>query len=177
MTELEQYDAARMREDVAKLMLQGKSELAVARILSITRVEAKNHWQTWQQLLQNDMESTEAAKEYLNRTVKHYDRLIDESYKLLEDLKNESFSHQVASQINATLKNISEYEAKRVAMLRDAGVLDGADLGDQLAQMEDERNILLDILRNDLCEDCQATVARRIQEITKVVEVVRVDDE
>jgi hypothetical protein len=63
-----------------------------------------------------------------------------------------------------------------VDLLQKAGVLEGTDLGAELAEMEEKQAILIDILRNDLCEKCQATVARRLKEVTGQVEAVRETD-
>lgn len=163
-------------EEVAALAVEGKTEYQIARTLGIKVVEAKSRLEQWHEMLRNNRTASDTAADYLDRMVVHYDRLIQESYKLLDNLKSENFTHQIAAQINATLKNISDYEAKRLDFLQKAGMLEGADVGDQLVEMEEKQAVLINILRNDLCPECQRVVARRLQEVTNVVEAVVVHD-
>lgn len=162
-------------EKVATRILQGKSELAIARDLGIKRIEVIKYRDLWKEQLQNDMESRDAARDHLNMMVKHFDRLIEESYDVLDSLKARIFDEKVAAQMNTTLKNISEYEDKRVKALREAGLLDGAAMGDEMAEMEEKQQILIDILRNDLCPHCRPTVMKKLQRVTQQVEAVDVE--
>lgn len=168
-------DAFQMMEKVADGLMMGKTEYAVAKELGIKRVEVISLHNQWKEMLAADNMASDIARDHLNKMVKHYDRLINESYKILADLKDERFTHQIAAQMNATLKNIADYEARRVDALQKAGVLEGADLGDELAAMEEKHHILIEILRNDLCPDCQKSVATKLQKVTNQVEVIRVD--
>lgn len=179
LSEIEQYDGSdqlhQMMDKVATRLMQGKSELAIARDLGIKRVEVIQYRDLWKQKVQSDMESTDSARDHLNKMVHHYDSLIGESYKILEDLKGMSFDEKVAAQMNTTIKNISEYEKVRVDLLQKAGLLDG-NLGDEMADMEEKQAILIDILRNDLCPACRQTVATKLQRVTNVVEAKVVYD-
>jgi anion-transporting ArsA/GET3 family ATPase len=159
-------------EEVAELRLKGMTPYAIGRRLGITQRLVKERFDLWKEMVQRDTESRDAAKDHLNIMVVHFDNLIKESYELLDDLKAMDFNEKVAAQINATLTNISNYESKRVDALQKAGLLEGSNMGDELAEMEEKQAILIDILRNDLCPECQRTVARRLQEVTKQVEVV-----
>lgn len=174
MSEVAVYDDSdpiqEMMDEVAKRVMQGRTELSIARELGIKRVEVIKYHDLWKQRLQEDHEATDAARDHLNKMVKHYDTLIFESYRVLNNLKDMSFDEKVAAQMNTTLKNISEYEAKRVDQLQKAGLLDGAEMGDQLAEMEEKQAVLVDILRNDLCPECRTTVMRKLQKVTQIVE-------
>lgn len=163
-------DAFEQMEKVADLMMQGKSEFAIARALHIKVVDAKHFMSQWQAVWRDEAESKDMAREHLDKMVKHYDRLIEESHKNLNDLKALTFGERVSAQINATLKNIADFEAKRVALLREAGLLDGADLGDELAERERREQQIIQILRTDLCPKCQAVVRDKLSELTGKVE-------
>lgn len=179
MNEVELYDGSDHIQDlmdkVATRILQGKSELAIARDLGIKRTEVINYRDMWKNRMANDMSARDSARDHLNQMVEHYSRLIDKSYKVLDDLDNMSFDEKVAAQKNTTLKNISEYEAKRVDALQKAGLLDASDLGDEMAEMEEKQQILIDILRNDLCPTCRPNVMHKLKRVTGQVEEIRVE--
>lgn len=162
------------REEVAKLIMAGKKPLAVARQLQIKVVEVNNYWSQWQEIARSET-NQELAEDFLHRMVSHFDELISELYDNLENLKALSFGEKISAQINTTVNSIKDLEAKRLDALQKAGLLDGADLGDELAKREEREEMLLKILREDLCPACQAVVRDRITAMTKVVEGTVVD--
>lgn len=170
---LYETDGFEQMEKVWHLNAQGKSELAIARQLGIKRTEVVSHLTQYRHMLANDRLAQDVARDYLNQMVDHYNMLIDKSYNLLNDLNDMPLTHQLGSVINATIKTIADLDAKRVDLLQKAGLLEGAELGDELAESERKQEIILDILRNDLCEKCQGVVARRLSEISGQAEVVK----
>lgn len=165
-------DSNNLRNDVAKLMMKGKSEFAAARALGIKVVEARNYWNQWKDLVAQDATTRDYARDHLYQMVKHYDTLIERSHRNLEDLESLTYDDKISGQINSTLKLIGEFEKVRVDLLQKAGLLEAHDLGDELAEREHREEILLDILRNDLCPACKIVVARRLGEVTNTVEVI-----
>lgn len=172
MTGLIQIDSERFEsmEEVAKLRMQGKTDTYIAKQLGLRRMVVQELYNEWTTLLVKDSDARDRAKESLNVMVVHFDKLIDESYGILGDLKGENFSHQVAAQMNATLRNIAHYEAERLDAWQKAGLLDGEELGNELIEMEEKQQMLINILRNDLCADCRMTVANKLKYATNVVE-------
>jgi hypothetical protein len=164
------------RNNVADLMIQGNSEYAVARQLHMKVVEVKNYWNQWKDLLASDDDGRDVAKDHLNRMVKHYDLLIEKSHANLKDLHGLVFDEKISAQVNSTLKNIADFEAKRVDALQKAGLLDGSALGDELAEREEREAILIDILKNDLCDDCRPPIMTKIRKLTGKTEPHRDDD-
>ena len=152
-------DAFKLIEDVADLHVKGISPYTIARRLSIKVVEAKAAIQQWETIIQNDMDSRDAARDYLNKLVAHYDTLISKAHENLDELDTMTFDEKVSAQRNATMKNIADFEAKRVDLLQKAGLLDAGELGDELAEREEREALdFLEILRNDLCTDCKIHV-------------------
>jgi uncharacterized protein with von Willebrand factor type A (vWA) domain len=164
-------------ESVASLRLKGKTETAVARELGLQRKVVIELFNEYKDIIRQDAGSRDMARDHLDMMVKHYDRLIEKSYDVYRSLELMAFDEKIAAQMNTTLKNISEYEAKRVDALQKAGLLDANDLGDELAEMEEKQQVLIDILRNDLCPACRITVARKLQGVTQTVEAVVVYDD
>lgn len=168
-------EAFEIIEKVAELHVQGTKPMTIAKSLGMKVVEVKHAIEQWNEMLRRDAESTDMARDHLNRMVSHYDDLIVRSYGVLKDLDSMAFDEKVAAQKNATLKNISDYEARRVDALQKAGLLDAHDLGDELAEREEREAALINILRNHLCDNCKREVAYRLGQLTGQVEVVRVD--
>ena len=164
-------------EEVAKEMMRGASEFQAARRLNMKVVEVRALWQNYIDRLNNDVMARDAARDHLNLMVKQYDELIARLHQNLDDLGQLSYDEKVSAQINTTTKNIGELQAKRVDALQKAGLLDAHDLGDELAEREEREALLINILRNDLCDECRAVVARKLQEVTNTVEATVVYDE
>ena len=178
MSEIELWNSDRFEqmEQVANLRMQGISDTAIAKQLGTQRKVVIQLFSEYKELLSKDSEATNRARDTLNLMTEHYDRLIKRYYDLLDQLKDEMFNHQVAAQINSALKQIADLEAKRLDAWQKAGLLDGADLGDELAEMEEKQAILISILRDDLCPNCRQTVAQKLQKVTNTVEATVIYD-
>ena len=78
-----------------------------------------------------------------------------------------------------TLKLIADIETKRIGMLQQVGLLDNAELANQIAETEKKQEILVGILKEVTagCPKCKLDVAKRLSQITGVVEPVVIDTE
>jgi hypothetical protein len=179
MSELEVIDTPAFDriKDVAELHLQSKSPYQISRALGIKVGEALEAIRQWQEIINNDMASRDAARDFLNTMVQRYEVLISEANDNLENIKSLEFNDKNANQINATLRLIADLDAKRVDLLQKAGLLDAADLGDELAMREEREAAVLDILRNDLCDHCQPVVRAKLTRLTGTVEGTVVEQE
>lgn len=167
-------NAAKQILDIAELAAKGWKPMAISKELGVPFAAVKKGIEQWEEILRNDIESRDAARDYLNRMVSNYDDLIRKAHENLDELRRMLFDEKVSAQINATLKNIADFEAKRVDSLQKAGLLDAHELGDELAEREERERQLIEILRNDLCSDCKHVVAAKLQSLTNEVEVVQV---
>lgn len=163
-------------EEVADLVMSGKSEYQIARALSIKVVEARSYMAQFQEIINNDVEARDAARDHLNKMVARYERLIERLYENLDDLNTMEYDEKVSAQINATLKNIADFDKTRVDLLQKAGLLDASDLGDELAEREEREALILDILKNDLCPNCQSAIRDKLTRLTGVVQGEVVDE-
>lgn len=168
-------DAFRQMEKVAERHLMGHSPYKIARDLHIKVVEARAAIEQWQEVVNKDMQSRDAARDHLNAMVRRYDNLIAEANVNLDNLKSLEYDEKVSAQINSTIKTIGDLDKVRVDLLQKAGLLDAHELGDELAEREAREEAIINILRNDLCENCRMDVARKLQSLTNTVEGVVVD--
>jgi hypothetical protein len=156
--------------EVWDLHMQSKSPYAIAQKIHCKVVDAKRAIEQMQEIIRNDMESRDAARDSLNDMVQRYTRLMDEAEQNLAELKLLEYNSNVSAQINATLKNIADFDAKRVDALQKAGLYDTGGLGDELAEREEREQQILQILRSDLCPTCTAVVRDKLTRLTGVVE-------
>jgi len=101
--------------------------------------------------------------------------LIKEAWKTVEDADQSGQLNVKAT----SLKLIADIEGKRIGMLQEVGLLDNAELATQLAETERKQDILVKILKEvtATCPKCKMEVAKRLSQITGVVEPVVIDAE
>lgn len=170
-------DPFKEMERVASHMLKGHSEFKTARDLSLKVVEVRSLWGAYKERLENDSYSRDAARDHLNLMIVQYDELLVQLHDNLKALDGLVYDEKISAQKVATARTIADLQAKRVDLLQKAGLLDAGDLGDELAEREKQEAALVDILRNDLCDDCRAVVAVKLQKVTKNVEATQVFEE
>lgn len=178
MTELETADSVYYRrlDTVAKMSLRGDSVAEIARELGVTRKVATELQNEWKQAIVITNESRDRALDALNVMDEHYNELIKKSYGALEqiedDIQMSGITPQRIQQKLNGIKLVAELEAKRLDALQKAGLLDNAEMGDHVADMEEKMAIIVNILRNDLCPVCKKNVAEKLQKVTQQVESV-----
>lgn len=171
-------DAFEHIKKVSDLYVEGvTSPFTIARRLNMKVVEVRSALEAWHEIIQNDADSKDMARDALHVMLERYDKLLVEANENLQNLKDLEYSVNTSAQINATLKNIADFDAKRVSLLREAGLLDAGELGDELAEREQREHQILEILKNDLCPECQLSVRDKLTRLTGEVQGNVVDGE
>lgn len=174
MTELEpaiHYD--RMNKVVEEL-LKGNSPTQIATLTGFSRKEVIEFIDEWKSVIHNDTSLRDRAKEAISGADQHYAMLIKEAWKTVEDADTQG-------QLNVkstTLKLIADIEAKRIGMLQSVGVLENNEIASQIAEAERKQEVLVKILKEvtSTCPKCKMEVAKRLSQITGVVEAIVVED-
>jgi hypothetical protein len=166
------YD--RMNKVVSEL-LKGNNPTQIATLTGFKRAEVLEYIDEWKQVVRSDSGARERAKEAISGADQHYAMLIKEAWKTVEDADQ-------AGQLNikaTALKLIADIEGKRIGMLQEVGLLDNAELATQLAETERKQDILVKILKEvtATCPKCKLEVAKRLSQITGIVEPVVIDTE
>jgi hypothetical protein len=164
----------RMNKVVGEL-LKGNSATQIASITGFKRAEVLGYIDEWKEVVRNDSTARDRAKEAISGADQHYAMLIKEAWKTVEDADQ-------AGQLNikaTALKLIADIEGKRIGMLQEVGLLDNAELATQLAETERKQDILVKILKEVTasCPKCKLEVAKRLSQITGIVEPVVIDVE
>lgn len=164
----------RMNKVVAEL-LKGNNPTQIATLTGFKRAEVLEYIEEWKGVVRNDSTARERAKEAVSGADQHYAMLIKEAWKTVEDADTQGQLNVKAT----ALKLIADIEAKRIGMLQQVGLLDNAELATQLAETEHKQDILVKILKEVTasCPKCKLEVAKRLSQITGVVEPVVIDAE
>jgi hypothetical protein len=164
----------RMNKVVSEL-LKGNSPTQIATLTGFKRSEVVELIDEWKAVIHNDNTSRERAKEAISGADQHYAMLIKEAWKTVEDADQ-------AGQLNVkatALKLIADIEGKRIGMLQEVGLLDNAEIAGQIAETEKKQEILVKILKEvtATCPKCKMEVAKRLSQITGVVEPIEIIEE
>jgi hypothetical protein len=163
----DRYD--RMNLVVSEL-LKGNNPTQIATLTGLQRKEVVELIDDWKEIVKSDTTSRERAKEAISGADKHYAMLIKEAWKTVEDA---DLSGQLAVK-NGAMKLIADIEGKRIGMLQEVGLLDNAEMAGQIAETERKQDVLVGILKEvtSSCPKCKMDVAKRLSQITGIVEPV-----
>ena len=100
--------------------------------------------------------------------------LIKEAWRTVEDADQ---AGQLAVKSGA-LKLIADIETKRIAMLQSVGVLENNEIASQIVETERKQEVLVRILKEvtATCPKCKMEVAKRLSQITGIIESVPVEE-
>jgi len=174
MSEIEpaiHYD--RMNKVVEEL-LKGNSPTQIATVTGFTRKEVIEFIDEWKSVIHNDTSLRDRAKEAISGADQHYAMLIKEAWKTVEDADTQGQLSVKAG----SLKLIADIETKRIGMLQSVGVLENNELASQIAEAERKQEVLVKILKEvtSTCPKCKMEVAKRLSQITGIVESVVIED-
>ena len=154
-------------------LLKGNTATQISRNLELTRVQVESHIATWKEMTRDNTAIRDRAKEALVGADEHYNMLIKEAWKSVEDA---DAAGELGNK-NTALKLIVDIEAKRIDMLNKAGVLEDTSIADQILESEKKQEILVSILRDvtSNCDKCKWEVSKRLSQVTGKIEAVIVD--
>jgi len=175
MSEIELSQHFDRMNRVVEELLKGSTPTQIATITGIQRKEVLELIDDWKDVVHNDSNIRDRAKEAISGADQHYAMLIKEAWKTVEDADTQG-------QLNVksgALKLIADIEGKRIGMLQEVGLLDNAELATQIADTERKQDILVKILKEvtATCPKCKMEVAKRLSQITGIVEPVIIDAE
>ena len=167
----ERYDRMNL---VVEELLKGSTPTQIATSTGMKRADVVVLIDEWKSIVHNDISSRDRAKEAISGADQHYAMLIKEAWKTVEDADTQG---ALAVKSNA-LKLIADIETKRIAMLQSVGLLENTEIAAQIAETEKKQEILVGILKEvtSSCPKCKMDVARRLSQITGVVEAVVIEE-
>ena len=159
---------------VVEELLKGNSPTQIANSTGFKRAEVVELIDEWKEVVHNDVSLRGRAKEAISGADQHYAMLIKEAWKTVEDADTQGQLNVKAG----ALKLIADIETKRITMLQAVGVLENNEIASQIAETERKQEILLGILKEVTagCPKCKLDVAKRLSQITGIVESVVIED-
>lgn len=160
--------------NVVEKLLQGNNPTQIASITGLQRKEVVELIDEWKTIVHNDNTTRDRAKEAISGADQHYAMLIKEAWKTVEEADQ---SGQLGIKSGA-LKLIADIETKRIGMLQSVGVLENNELASQVAEAERKQEVLVKILKEvtSTCPKCKMEVAKRLSQITGIVEAVVIEE-
>ena len=171
-------------QQVVELYIKNVNPTSIAKQLGIRRVDVLQHVEDWK----NSAVGTEVMKDRVEELVatmdEHYSMLIQKAYEVIEEVdrpeeedpdgkrKETMTRSQMLSQKMNAIKTIADLEAKRIDMLQKSGLLEAADMGDQLAEMEEQYERVMSILREHLCDECAPKILSALTQESKSTVIV-----
>ena len=173
--EIELADHFDRMNKVVEELLRGNNPTQIATLTGIKRADVIDLIDEWKNVVHNDTSARERAKEAISGADQHYAMLIKEAWKTVEDADQ---AGQLSVKSGA-LKLIADIEGKRIGMLQEVGLLDNAELAGQIAESERKQEILVRILKEVTasCPKCKMEVAKRLSQITGIVEPIEIIEE
>jgi hypothetical protein len=158
---------------VVEELLKGNSATQIATATGFSRKEVLEFIDEWKTVVHNDSNIRDRAREAISGADQHYAMLIKEAWKTVEDA---DLSGQLSVKAGA-LKLIADIETKRIAMLQSVGVLENTQIASQIAETERKQEVLVGILKEVTagCPKCKLEVAKRLSQITGIVEAVVIE--
>lgn len=169
--ELDLADKFDNMNKVVEAKLTGKNLTQIARDLGMTRVQVHEYYEMWKTIAAESQNMKTRAREALAGADAHYDKLIGELYKIIKEADEHNFSEGTDAKMlsikSGAIGKIGEFEAKRVGMLKDAGLLDDQELAQQVLETERKHEILIGILRDvtSKCAVCSKKVEERLRQV------------
>ena len=174
MAEIELAQHFDRMNKVVEELLKGNSATQIATITGFSRKEVVTFIDEWKSVVHNDNAIRDRAKEAISGADQHYAMLIKEAWKTVEDADQ---SGQLGIKSGA-LKLIADIETKRIGMLQSVGILETNEIASQIAETERKQDLLVKILKEvtSTCPKCKMEVAKRLSQITGIVESVVIED-
>jgi hypothetical protein len=159
---------------VVEELLKGNTPTQIATATGFKRAEVVELIDEWKQVVHNDVSLRGRAKEAISGADQHYAMLIKEAWKTVEDADTQGQLNVKAG----ALKLIADIETKRITMLQAVGVLENNEIASQIAETERKQEILVGILKEVTagCPKCKLDVAKRLSQITGIVESVVIEE-
>lgn len=135
---------------VIGLMLEGYAEKDISAQLSIPQTRVKSYVAEFKTSAVHAQAVNDRAYELLASMDAHYSKLIRKAYEVVEDIdavsKEEGVKASTIAQKTVAIKAIADLEKQRLEAFNKAGMLEGIDLGNQIADNEEKVQQTLELL-------------------------------
>lgn len=172
--ETPRYDEMR---DVVELYVQNVNPTQIAKQLGLRRVDVLKHIEEWKESAAGMEVMKDRVETLIASMDEHYSTLIRKAYEIVEEVdrpldedekKKETMTRsQMLSQKKGALDLIAKLEKDRIDILQKSGLMEIDHLGDELAEMEEQKAAILSIFEEEgvLCPSCKPKVLGRLAKV------------
>jgi hypothetical protein len=120
----------------------------------------------------NNAAIRERAREALVAADTHYNKLINQTYEVID----EATTTANLSAKTTAIKLVLDIESRRIDMLQKAGLLENKELAEEMIEIENRQQVLVNILKDIATEhpEIRDKIMRRLSDAAKEAEVITV---
>ena len=160
--------------DVVELYVQNVNPTKIAKQLVLRRVDVLKHIDEWKESAAGMEVMKERVETLIGTMDEHYSLLIRKAYEIVEEVdrpldeeekKKETMTRsQMLSQKKGALDLIAKLEKDRIDILQKSGLMEIDTLGDELAEMEEQKATILGVFEEEgmLCNHCKPRIMNRL---------------
>ena len=152
--------------------LEGSDPTQISKELSIPRQKVVSYLNEWKVMASNNAAIRERAREALVAADTHYNKLISQTYEVID----EATTTANLSAKTTAIKLVLDIESRRIDMLQKAGLLENKELAEEMMEIENRQEILVNILKDIASEhpEIRDKIMRRLSDASKGQEVITV---
>ena len=160
-----------MNKVVAKY-LEGSDATKISKELDLPRQRVVSYLDEWKSMASNNAAIRERAREALVAADTHYNKLINQTYEVID----EATTTANLSAKTTAIKLVLDIESRRIEMLQKAGLLENKELAEEMIEIENRQQILVNILKDIATEhpEIRDKIMRRLSDAAKEAEVITV---
>lgn len=172
MSELQLVEHLDLVNKVVSKYLEGNDPTKISKELGIPRQKVVGYLDEWKAMASNNAAIRERAREALVAADTHYNKLISQTYEVIDEA---STTANLSAKTTA-IKLVLDIESRRIDMLQKAGLLENKELAEEMAEIEKRQETLVSILRDIATEhpEIRDKVMRRLSDAAKEQEVITV---
>lgn len=152
--------------------LEGNDETKISKQLNLPRQKVVAYLNEWKIMASNNAAIRERAREALVAADTHYNKLIAQSYEVID----EATTMANLSAKTTAIKLVLDIESRRIDMLQKAGLLENKELAEEMMEIEKRQDILMNILKDIAAEhpEVRDKIMRRLSEASRDKEVITI---
>ena len=152
--------------------LEGNDPTKISKELGLPRQNVVAYLDEWKQMASNNAAIRERAREALVSADTHYNKLIAQTY----DVIDEATTTANLSAKTTAIKLVLDIESRRIDMLQKAGLLENKELAEEMMEIERRQDILMNILKDIASEhpEIRDKIMRRLSDAARDSEVITI---
>jgi len=135
---------------------KGYKPFQIAKEMGIKRALVDEHIAEWKESVRDTSFIRDRVNEHLAQMDDHFDELNKHLHYTLDAIPKKEKDAALLGQRTAAVKAIAEVTTKRIDALQKAGLLDAADLGDEMAETEKKVDDIKELLKSLMGKVCPA---------------------